>query len=92
MSETQDITASINALRNWIPVAEQLPDFDRTVWVYIPYVRQCEATRKKCASSLWGRAHFDGHDYWFWEDADENEVSDVTPPTHWMPLPAPPGE
>lgn len=81
--------ALISQLPRWIPVAERLPDVDCTVWVYIPYIRQCEATRRECESSLRGRAHFDGKDYWFWADDVGSEMMDAMP-THWMPLPTPP--
>jgi hypothetical protein len=65
----------------WIPIAEQLPDRNVNVLIYIP-----AADEKTYIASL------DEGGMWFSSDptADAYSLGEHGAPTHWMPLPEPP--
>lgn len=82
-------------MAEWVAVSERLPDFYTPVWLYEPERGVWIGERADDADGwLWGNCY--GSEFWSEESgswwASDNEVDDDYQPTHWHPLPAPPGE
>jgi hypothetical protein len=74
-----ELAAAREALR-WIPVEERLPESGQWVMACWPYNNQRPQVIKYTEASTQSRR------YGFWSIDEEH----FEPPTHWMPLPAPP--
>ena len=74
-----DEIARLREERRWIPVTERLPDRDRYRSVIVALTPDSRGNVEVCEA-----AHYKGSDF-------ETEYG-VYECSHWMPLPAPPGE
>ena len=66
------------AQRQWVPVSERLPDEEEEVLAFWPAPSSDD---ENWIAIAWV----------FRDDRWRTEEQDVHPPTHWMPLPEPPG-
>jgi hypothetical protein len=78
----------------WVSVEERLPEFDVPVWMHESGGRiRIGAWCFTGDGSLWTNCYgseFYSHKLGRW-DASDMEMDDDYQPTHWMPLPEPPG-
>jgi hypothetical protein len=72
--------AELEAAQRWIPVSEQMPEYNETVWGFFVSAqgttRRAEVTHVDSSDSDWESEGYKLGNNW-----------DIT---HWMPLPAPP--
>lgn len=81
------------AVAGWQAVTVSLPDMDEPVWLYEAGRGMWIGARGDVGDDewLWGNTY--GSHYWDGErwKCSDNEVDDDYQPTHWRPLPLPPG-